>query len=100
METVTISVEKYNALIEAERKVASLERQLHSQTRELDKKVKNLYILESHANNMRGGSTVRVRIDRLNLLGLLGLNLDQEGVSQVLFEFSDRGIFLDDGMRR
>ncbi|MEK4824497.1 hypothetical protein NSS71_08055 [Niallia sp. FSL W8-0951] len=97
METVTISVDRYNTLLEAEKDETWLkEREVH-RVNDLKSKIENLYTLEHHE---RYGGEMYVRIDKLNLLGLLGLNFKKEdGINKVFFEFVDRGLFIDSNSR-
>lgn len=91
-ETVTISLDRYNKLLESERELNTAKSRLDYEQSEMSKKLKSLYSLEY----MEPRKVMYVRIDKLNLLGLLGLNFKkEEEINQVYFEFEDRGMFFD-----
>lgn len=91
-ETVTISLDRYNKLLEAEREVELAKSRSDYERSELSKKIDSLYSLEY----IPPRKTMYVRIDKLNLLGLLGLNFKKEDeINQVYFEFEERGIFFN-----
>jgi len=96
-EMVTISIDRYNKLLEIEREVDSAKSRANYERAELARKVDSLYSLEY----IPPRKIMYVRIDKLNLLGLLGLNFKKEDeINQVYFEFEDRGIFFDSDMGR
>lgn len=91
-ENVTISLDRYNKLLESEKELNTAKSRLDYEQSEMSKKLKSLYSLEY----MEPRKLMYVRIDKLNLLGLLGLNFKKEDeINQVYFEFEDRGIFFD-----